>query len=233
METQIKLTISGVKLGTVPQLTTHGSGPWNVSEGIREHFRRVRSTLNLSSRQKSICVAVCSTCHGEGVSWVTAMLSCAIGEEGDPIFVIDYNRSHPSQDRIFGVEQDPGEPVTRPDRIKLVSRRTTQFNICILTPEAGCSNAQESAFPLRDALPSLRQMVNVILIDCGPMRDSSHLLDLAPAIDGVIFVVEAERERREVVARDLESIRRAGLRVFGIVLNKRKRYIPGWLYRAL
>jgi Mrp family chromosome partitioning ATPase len=76
-------------------------------------------------------------------------------------------------------------------------------------------------------------MVNVILIDCGPMRDSSHLLDLAPAIDGVIFVVEAERERREVVARDLESIRRAGLRVFGIVLNKRKRYIPGWLYRAL
>jgi Mrp family chromosome partitioning ATPase len=233
MGTQAKSVVSGAKLETVRQMTTHDLRPWNVSEGIREHFRRVRSTLNLSNHQGSFCVAVCSTCRGEGVSWVTAMLSCAIAEESDPIFLIDYNRSHSSQNKIFGVDRDPGDVVTQLGPVHLISRRTPRFDICILTPEAGSSNGQEFAFSLRDALPNLRQKSKVILIDCEPMRDSSHLLDLAPAIDGVIFVVEAERERREVIGRNLESIRRAGLRVFGIVLNKRKRYIPGWLYRVL
>ncbi len=170
METQFKLGTSGAKLETVPQTTTLELRPWNVSEGIREHFRRVRSTLNLSSRQGPFCVAVCSTSRGEGVSWVTAMLSCAIAEEVDPIFVIDYNRSHPSQDKIFGVDQDPGELMIQPDPVNLLARRTTQFNICILTPEANAPNAQEFAFPLRDALPNLRQMVKGILIDCEPTR---------------------------------------------------------------
>ena len=205
--------------------------PWNVPEVIRDHFRRVRSTLNLRNHQGSLCVAVCSTCRGEGVSWVTAMLSCAIAEENVPVFLIDYNRFHPSQNATFGLDREPGVPGS--DLVDFVSRRTPRFDISVFTPEGGASNGQDFGFSLRDALPKLRQKSKVILIDCEPMRDSSHLLDLAPAIDGVIFVVEAERERREVVARNLESIKRAGLRVFGIVLNKRRRYIPGWLYRAL
>jgi Mrp family chromosome partitioning ATPase len=233
MGTQFKLLVSDAKLGTVRQLTSHELRPWNVPEGIRDHFRRVRSTLSLSNPQESLCIAVCSTCRGEGVSWVAAMLSCAIAEESEPVFLIDYNRSHPSQNKIFGVDQNPGKPMTQSDPVDLVSRQSPRFDICILTPEASSSDGKAFAFSLRDALPKLRQESKVILIDCEPMRDSSHLLDLAPAIDGVIFVVEAERERREVIARNLESIRRASLRVFGIVLNKRKRYIPGWLYRAL
>jgi Mrp family chromosome partitioning ATPase len=233
MGTQAKVALSNSKLGTMRQLTAHEPRPWNVPESIREHFRKVRSGLNLSDHPGSLCVAVCSTCRGEGVSWVTAMLSCAIAEENEPVFLIDYDRLHPSQNRIFGVEQEAGVAITLLDPNNLMSPRTAGYDICILTPEAQPSKSLEFGSSLRAALPKLRQRNKAILIDCEPMRDSSQLLDLAPALDGVLFVVEAERERREVVARNLESVKRAGLRVFGIILNNRKRYIPGWLYRAL
>jgi len=233
MGTQFKIAVSVPQLGNVRHLACQEVRPWNVPEGVRDQFRRVLSTLNLATRQGSICLAVSSTCRGEGVSWVTAMLSCAIAEESGPVFLIDYNLRHPTQTQVFGVDEKPETPVTLSDADDLHSRRAPRFDICILTPEANSSRGQEFGMSLRDALPILRQRNKVILIDCEPMRDSSQLLDLAPAIDGVVFVVEAERERREVVARNLESIGRAGVRVFGIVLNKRKRYIPDWLYRAL
>ena len=231
--TQAKMVLSEPKLATEGKLSSQEPLLWNVREGVREHFRHVRSTLNLANREGSLCVAVCSTSRGEGVSWVTAMLSCAIAEEGEQVFLIDGNRTHPSQNKIFGVEKIPGAVVTQSEPVELVSRRASRFDISILTMDANSANTQDVGLALREALPKLRQKDKVILIDCEPMRDSSHLLDMASAIDGVIFVVEAERERREVIARNLESIRRSGLRIFGIVLNKRTRYIPGWLYRAL
>jgi Mrp family chromosome partitioning ATPase len=232
MEALFKSTEASAKATRADQATAHELRPWLVSEGIREHFRKVRTTLDLS-HQTSLCVAVGSTSHGEGASWVTAMLSCAIAEETDSIFLVDCARSHPSQNIIFGVDENAGVLVPESEPVNLISRRAPRFDICILTPETGSSSGQKFASSLRDTLPNLRRMARVILIDCEPMQDSSQLLDLAPAMDGVIFVVEAERERRETVARSIASIKRAGLRVFGVVLNKRKRYIPGWLYRAL
>jgi Mrp family chromosome partitioning ATPase len=231
MSTQFKLVVADEKVGTARQTSPRALRPWNVPEKIRDNFRRVRSTLPLSNPDESLCIAVSSTCRGEGVSWVTAMLTCAIAEDNHSVLLIDYNRARPSQKRNFGVDQLTGEPIAEVDGANLY--RTSSLAVGIMTPANGKASGKDSAFSMRAALPSLRQSNKVILIDCEATRESSDLLELAPATDGVIFVVEAERERREVVARNLEWLRRAGLRVFGVVLNKRKRYIPGWLYGAI
>lgn len=233
MGSQFKMALAEPKLGTARQVTATEPRPWDVSEDVRDKFRRVRSSVSMVNRQSSLCVAVCSTSRSEGVSWVTAMLGCAMAEENEAVLLIDANRAHPSQNRLFGLEQDLRTPNVQSEMVDVVSRRTSKFNISILMPEQDSPKGLEFGGSLHDALPKLRLKNNLILIDCEPLRESSQLLDLAPSIDGVIFVVEAEGEHREVVARNLESIKRAGLRVFGVILNKRKRYIPGWLYGAL
>jgi Mrp family chromosome partitioning ATPase len=49
----------------------------------------------------------------------------------------------------------------------------------------------------------------------------------------VLFVVEAERGRKEAVAAGIAKLEWAGLQVLGTVLNKRRKYVPSALYRAL
>lgn len=205
---------------------------WGLSEPVREHFRKVRSALGLANLD-SLCVAICCTSSGEGASWVASKLCCAIAEIGTSVILVDGNLAHPSQASIFDLKDcnDVAAPVSTLST-GLV-RREISSNISLVMPHAGEVAEHDFSLRLRDSLPGLRSKAKAILIDCEPMCDSSELLNLAPAIDGVVYVLQAEHERREVVARSIAAIKRSGIRIFGLVLNQRKRYIPGWVYRAL
>ena len=52
-------------------------------------------------------------------------------------------------------------------------------------------------------------------------------------VDSVVLVVRAGQTKREVVTRALESIDHFDGKVAGIVLNRKKYYIPEFLYRRL
>jgi Mrp family chromosome partitioning ATPase len=56
---------------------------------------------------------------------------------------------------------------------------------------------------------------------------------LAEVADGVVVVVQAGRTKRPVLTRSVDLVRRAGGRVLGIVLNRRRLEIPGFIYRRL
>jgi Mrp family chromosome partitioning ATPase len=56
---------------------------------------------------------------------------------------------------------------------------------------------------------------------------------LAQAASGAVLVVEAARTVREVAAETTEELRRTGVRVLGAVLNRRRYYLPGWIYRRV
>ena len=52
-------------------------------------------------------------------------------------------------------------------------------------------------------------------------------------VDGVVLVVQAERTKREVVQRSMESIANFQGNILGVVLNRKKYYIPEFLYRRV
>jgi Flp pilus assembly CpaE family ATPase len=76
----------------------------------------------------------------------------------------------------------------------------------------------------------LRQGRDLIVIDAPPATRSPEGLALVSQVDGVVLVVEAECTRWPVAARTKESIVRSGGRVLGVVFNKRRLYIPAFLY---
>jgi Mrp family chromosome partitioning ATPase len=51
--------------------------------------------------------------------------------------------------------------------------------------------------------------------------------------EGVVVVVQAGRTKRPVLARSIELLRKAGGRVLGTVLNRRRLEIPGFIYRRI
>lgn len=82
-------------------------------------------------------------------------------------------------------------------------------------------------------LARLRERFDLIVFDSPPGSASSHALLLAPQCDGMVLVIEAERTRWQVAQNLQERLTAQGGRILGVILNKRKYYIPRFIYRRL
>ena len=82
-------------------------------------------------------------------------------------------------------------------------------------------------------LENLRREYRYILIDCPSLREAEHAVVLAPLVDGVVLVVEANRTQKEQFLYADRAIENAGGRILGHVLNKRTYAIPDWLHRKM
>lgn len=78
-----------------------------------------------------------------------------------------------------------------------------------------------------------RNGYDFVVIDMPPLHEDSRTEILSRIADGVIFVIEAERERWQVIHRAKEILEEAESTILGVVLNKRKFYIPELLYKRL
>ncbi len=71
------------------------------------------------------------------------------------------------------------------------------------------------------------------LIDCPALKASYEAAMLAPIVDGVVLVVEADRTKRDQIRRAQQTIGMSNGKLLGLVLNKRRYLVPQWLYRML
>jgi capsular exopolysaccharide synthesis family protein len=72
---------------------------------------------------------------------------------------------------------------------------------------------------MRKLLGDLAQQVDVVVIDAPPVLAVADVVALAPAVDGVLLVVQAGLTPRESAQRAAESLRQVGANLIGVVLN--------------
>jgi Mrp family chromosome partitioning ATPase len=82
-------------------------------------------------------------------------------------------------------------------------------------------------------LDQARQLYRFTVLDCPAVSTHPDSVVLARSCDGVVIVVEAETTRGPVVRATIETVERFGGRVLGLAFNKRRFYIPRWIYRRL
>ena len=82
-------------------------------------------------------------------------------------------------------------------------------------------------------LAQLRKRFPYVLIDCPSLKESTDVLSLAPIVDGVFLVIEANKTRQNQVAYLERTIEGAGGKIYGHLLNKRTYPIPPWLHNTL
>jgi Mrp family chromosome partitioning ATPase len=78
-----------------------------------------------------------------------------------------------------------------------------------------------------------REKFGYIILDAPPVHICADSLLLSSLVDGVILVINSGRTRRPVALRAKQQLEEAGARLLGIVLNRRRFYIPGFIYRWL
>jgi Mrp family chromosome partitioning ATPase len=107
----------------------------------------------------------------------------------------------------------------------------TSLSVACLVGAHG--NAPADAVTLRGLYEQLRGQFELIVVDCPAMESGEYSTLLPEETDGIFLVIRAEATRPAVIAHAKALVEQAGGRFLGAVLNARRNYIPGFLYRLL
>ena len=80
---------------------------------------------------------------------------------------------------------------------------------------------------------SLHDGFDIAVIDAPSLQDSQIGVAFAQVSNATVLVVEAESTRKEVVENLRDTLAAANAKVAGVVMNKRKFYIPEKVYKRL
>lgn len=90
-----------------------------------------------------------------------------------------------------------------------------------------------SSVQAKPILDELRTHFDLVIIDAPPLGASWDAVLLGPVVDGVVVVVEAGKTRWQSVNHGMEQFGEHRDKILGVVLNKQRHYIPGFIYRKM
>lgn len=82
-------------------------------------------------------------------------------------------------------------------------------------------------------IEKMKKQADWVLFDSPPINSFNDSIALAHRVDGVVMVVEAEKTRWEVAQSAKQRVESGNGKILGIVLNKRRYYIPEFIYKRL
>lgn len=123
-----------------------------------------------------------------------------------------------------------GDPRTPPETFSRGSNAATALSSC---PPAFQGSWRGSRAYRVAYLAELRERFAHVLIDCPSLKESTEVLGLAPLVDGILLVIEANRTQKSQVAYLERTIESAGGKILGHLLNKRTYPIPAWVHNKL
>jgi len=176
-------------------------------------------------------VLVVSALHGEGASSIACLLGRAMADRGRAkSLLVDLNLRTPSLWRMLGARQRQGltSVVAGERALTDVVQATPHEGVSLVTAGNGYANAIDVIDNTKtlEMVSELGRHADVVFIDAAPVTLYPDARALAPLVDGVILVVEADVTPVAVANRAVELIRDTGANLLGVVLNKRRDYIP-------
>jgi Mrp family chromosome partitioning ATPase len=121
----------------------------------------------------------------------------------------------------------------RPPHEAIAQVAGTELYVAMLHAREDQDYPSASLTALEAAIDNLRPSFDLIVVDSPAILTDAFSMALAKLVDGSILVVEAERTRAPVALECKRLIDSAGGRIIGSILNRRRYYIPKFLYRLL
>lgn len=174
----------------------------------------------------------------EGVSTIVSEFArMAAVRLNKTVLVMDAAHHNPSQHMYFDIKGCYGwkDVMANGDTIDKAYYKASNANV-FLSPIFPVSTHIPQVYDHSAAisfLEELKDKFDLILIDSSPATTSPDSIAISRFTDGVVLVMEAERTRKHVIESVINKIERNGGKMLGIIFNKKKYYIPEFIYKRL
>jgi tyrosine-protein kinase len=192
-----------------------------------ESYRTLRAgMLNAAARGNAKVILVTSPHPGEGKTTTTANLAATLAYSGKHVVAVSADYRRPRLHRYFAIADSPGltEVLTGAVTMNQALVPSVIPNLSIMP--SGRSPANRDELLAKDSLlrliDELRKITDIVLIDVAPVLGVADAVTLAPAVDGVLLVVDAETTTRRAVDRTRRELLHVNATILGAVFNKHR-----------
>ncbi len=210
-------------------------------KGQRGEFVRLLSKLRDAGEEDgSLVVCLTSALSGEGTSTVAAQFaaSAAAARQNSRAILVEGNLQNPAVHSLLDLDNDVGVIDVCSGRLSVdeVIQRTEASALDAIT--AGAEGRTLAPGTL-DSLPfgalvrELRDHYSLVVVDCSPLASGSAGTHLSRKEALTVLVVQASSTRREVVQGAAHELSLMAAEPIGLLLNRRKYFIPSFVYRRI
>jgi capsular exopolysaccharide synthesis family protein len=183
---------------------------------------------------RSIAVMGCRSGSG-ATTTATLMASTLASSKHSRVLLVDANLRTPSLDLVFGVANNAGlTDVLSDDKpADACIQATGQANLSLLTT-GGIPAHPATVFErtvLQRFCERMTSNFDFVIFDTAPVLQFPGTCALAPAVDGVLLVLQADQTSVDDGRRAKAELDRVNACLIGAVLNRREDYTPSVLRR--
>lgn len=239
-----------------PRAEATGGGP--VS--LRNDAKRLLSVLAgaLQARERGAVIEFIAARRGEGTSTIARDFARVAAQNSDrPVLLLDLDWVNPCQydhfQRAATADGTPGPAIDLGFDPALLLRYTdrtlpqplartavtlhrigaTALHVTRIGPAAPGTAPSAGGLGFPAFWDRVRASVGLTVIDAPPVFGSFDGLAVSTTADKVVVVIEAESTRIPIAQELIGRLNGQGADIAGIVFNKRRVYIPKFIYRWL
>ena len=192
---------------------------------LLESLRNIRSSIffmpHTGAKPKTLLVT--SSIPNEGKSTVSSNLAITMAMSGAKTLLIDADMRRGALHTLFETPAQPGlaDYLTEKSKIDDIIFPTKVKNLSILSRGRGTSAANDLLLGKQTdtLIKKLYPHYDYIILDSAPVLAADDTSNLAPKMDGVIFVLRASFTPARLARRTLEILLGRQVHILGLVFN--------------
>jgi len=212
--------------------------PGGLPDGFMRELGMLRNSIESTLKKPRRTILFTSSNHGEGTTTIATNLARLHSmQSNERVLLIETNGRSPSLMWKYGLKSNLGltHYFGRTAPFGSIAQKTQDGLFDVI--HVGEADPSKLQLHLEQQLPKLIQEAShaydTILIDAPPVIGSPETAPMTSMVDGVVLVVRSGKTKREIIQRTLEMIDQFDGTVLGLVLNRKKYYIPAAVYRRI
>jgi capsular exopolysaccharide synthesis family protein len=202
----------------------------------QEEYQRLRASLvSIAVPSGLHTILITAPRHGEGTTTVAIGLARALAKEREArVLLAEANLRTPAFANILPLPTTTGLVDFAAGRVapEALPMRLEELNLSVVAAGDGANPAVD--LDVIDGLLSrLHAQYDFIVVDAAPVNSYADTAMLSTKVDGVILVVEADQTPVADAEAAKRQLDRVGARILGVVLNRRRSYLPPFLESIL
>lgn len=207
-------------LGQVPLVKDENNKP---TSSFIEAYRGIRTRLEYSSVDKKIkTLMITSAEPAAGKSSVSLNLASVLSQGGKKVIIVDCDLRKPSIHMKFGLTNNKGLTDYLIGKIKLSEAiRKVNNNLEVITSGNRATDPSNiiGSKAMEKFINELNEIYDYVIIDTPSIKNINDGLELASKCDGAIYVVKAEKTKKDDIIEGYRELEGINANIIGSILN--------------